>query len=48
LIFYKGLAVWQSFSIFEGYFEALAVGSLLIPLGLIVMMMRKKRHRPSG
>ncbi len=47
LIFYKGIAAWQSFSIFEGYFEALAVGSLLIPLSLIAMLMQKK-HRSSG
>lgn len=42
LIFYKGLAAWQSFPIFEGYFEALAVGSLLIPLGLIAMLVYEK------
>jgi hypothetical protein len=42
LIFYKGLAAWQSFSIFEGYFETLAIGSLLIPLSLIAMLVRKR------
>ncbi len=38
LIFYKGLAAWQSFPIFQGYFEALAIGSSLIPLSLLLMM----------
>lgn len=43
LIFYKGIAAWQGFSIFEGYFEALAVGSGLIPLSLIFMLLRKQQ-----
>lgn len=35
LIFYKGIAAWLNFSIFENYFEVLAIGSFLIPLSLI-------------
>ncbi|SDE47713.1 hypothetical protein SAMN05421636_105211 [Pricia antarctica] len=38
LIFYKGLAAWQSLPIFKGYFEALAIGSSLIPLSLLLML----------
>ena len=37
LIFLKGLASWQRFPIFEGYFEGLALGSFLIPLSLILI-----------
>lgn len=35
LIFYKGIAGWQGFGLFQGYFEALALGSLLIVFTLI-------------
>jgi len=38
LIFYKGIAIWQGFPIFSGYFEVLATGSFLIPLALIFML----------
>ncbi len=41
LIFYKGIAAWQNFPIFDGYFEILAMGSLLIPLSLILMISSK-------
>ena len=42
LIFYKGIAAWQNFPIFEGYYEVLGIGSLLIPLSLIAMLVRKR------
>jgi hypothetical protein len=42
LIFYKGLVAWQSLSLFAGYFEVLAIGSLLIPLSLILILFSKK------
>lgn len=38
LIFYKGIAVWQGFSMFDGYFETLAIGSFFISLALILML----------
>ncbi len=42
LIFYKGFAAWQNLSLFAGYFEVLAIGSLLIPLSLILIISSKK------
>ncbi len=49
LIFYKGIAAWQGFSIFNGYFEVLTIGSLLFPLSLIVMLLYKqKKSKSSG
>ena len=42
LIFYKGIAAWQNFPIFEGYYEVLAIGSLLIPMSLIAMLLHKR------
>lgn len=38
LIFYKGIAAWQSFIIFESYHEILWAGSLLIPLSLGILL----------
>lgn len=38
LIFYKGIVAWQSFPPFQGYFEVLAAGSLLIPLSLVLIL----------
>src|SRR5690606_15310952 len=37
-IFYKGLAAWQRWSLFDGYLEYLALGSLLIPMALILIL----------
>ena len=37
MIFYKGMAAWGSLGIFESYFEVLALGSLVIPLSLILI-----------
>ena len=37
LIFYKGIAQWWNFLIFEPYFEVLVIGSMLIPLSLVYL-----------
>jgi hypothetical protein len=41
LIFYKGISAWHNFVIFKGYFEVLAIASLLIPFSLIAMLIRQ-------
>ena len=41
LIFYKGITVWLRLGIFNGYFEGLALGSLLILIGLVTMLKPK-------
>ena len=41
MIFYRGLAAWWHFGIFEGYFEGLALGSLLILVSLVSMFKPK-------
>lgn len=38
LIFYKGMAAWQSWPLFDDYHEALAIGSLLIVISLLVKL----------
>lgn len=45
LIFYKGIIVWQNFSLFEGYFDVLALGSSLIPLSLVFMLISNGKER---
>ena len=45
LIFYKGIAIWQNLSIFGGYFDAVALGSLLIPLSLIFILVTNGKER---
>lgn len=42
LIFYKGLAAWQHWVVFNRYTEILAWGSLFIPLGLLIMLARNR------
>ena len=37
-IFYKGSAAWLRWSLFDGYLEYLALGSLLIPMALILIL----------
>ncbi|WP_249356310.1 hypothetical protein [Maribacter sp. ACAM166] len=44
LIFYKGVAGWQGFSLFENYYDTLAIGSALIPFSLIYMLVWNKKH----
>lgn len=41
-IFYKGLAAWQRWPLFEGYLKYLAQGSLLIPMALIIILWDSK------
>ncbi|SHJ14985.1 hypothetical protein SAMN04487911_11250 [Arenibacter nanhaiticus] len=43
LIFYKGLVIWQKWSLFDGYMEILALLSFLIPLSLILILWKNKR-----
>jgi len=38
LIFYKGIVAWQNLLLFDGYFEVLALGSVLIPISLIIIV----------
>ncbi|WP_339710420.1 hypothetical protein [uncultured Kriegella sp.] len=38
LIFLKGIVSWLRLSLFDGYFELLALGSLLIPLSLLLIV----------
>lgn len=44
LIFYKAIVAWQHLKLFDGYFEVLAVVSLLIPLSLVLMLAIKRRE----
>lgn len=48
MIFYKGIASWQRFPIFEGYFEGLALGSLLIPLSLVLVWLANSKVKTTG
>nr|AWJ66160.1 hypothetical protein [uncultured bacterium] len=41
LIFYKGIMAWQRIPIFDGYFESLALGSLLILVSLVSLLKPK-------
>ncbi|MGB5553220.1 MAG: hypothetical protein WBM83_01085 [Flavobacteriaceae bacterium] len=45
LIFYKGIATWQNFKLFDGYFEMLAGGSFLIPIALILLLVTNLRPK---
>ena len=38
LIFTKGIIAWQRLSLFNGYFEALAISSFLLPLALVFVL----------
>lgn len=42
MIFYKGIASWWRLGIFDGYFEVLALGSLLILVSLVSLLNPKK------
>ncbi len=48
LIFYKGIAAWQGFALFDGYFELLAGASLLIPMSLIWMLIGSRKTYKDG
>ncbi|WP_425235714.1 hypothetical protein [Ulvibacterium sp.] len=45
LIFYKGIAAWQSFAVFENYYEILWAGSLLIPLSLGILLGTHRKRK---
>lgn len=40
LIFYKGLATWLEFNLFEDYFRLLAYSSLIFPVTIGIMLLR--------
>ena len=42
LIFFRGIASWLRLSLFDGYYEALAVASILIPLSLLFIVFGKQ------
>ncbi len=42
LIFYKGFAAWQQWGIFSGHVKLLAVVSILIPLGIVLMLIKNR------
>jgi len=42
LIFYRGTAAWLGWGLIEGYSDVLAVGSLLIPISLMVILWTSK------
>lgn len=43
LIFLKGIVSWLRLSLFDDYFEVLALGSLLIPLSLLLIVFGKQK-----
>ena len=45
LIFYKGMAAWLGWALFEGYLKLLAIGSFLIPIALILILWQSKGGR---
>lgn len=45
LIFYKGLAAWLRWPLFEAYPKYLAMGSLLIPLALLMILWGSRKIR---
>lgn len=45
LIFGKGIVVWQRLPLFEGYFEALALASIWVPLVLFFILMGNLKVR---
>lgn len=42
-IFYKGLAAWLRWPLFEGYLKYLAIGSLLIPAALVLILWNSRQ-----
>ena len=45
LIFFKGTAAWQAWPLFNGYFEILAIASMLIPAGLVLLFAKNLKGR---
>ncbi|MCM4170307.1 hypothetical protein DHD32_02355 [Arenibacter sp. TNZ] len=48
LIFYKGMAAWLGWPLFEGYLRLLAIGSFLIPIALILLLWQSKGDIPKS
>ena len=46
LIFTKGIIAWQRLSLFNGYFEALAISSFLLPLALVFVLGANLKRNP--
>jgi hypothetical protein len=46
LIFTKGIIVWQRLSLLNGYFEALAISSFLLPLALMFLLVANLKRNP--
>ena len=46
LIFTKGIIAWQRLSLFNGYFEALAISSFLLPLALVFVLVANQKRNP--
>ena len=46
LIFTKGIIAWQRLSLFNGYFEALAISSFLLPLALVFVLVANLKRNP--
>ncbi|MBO0329199.1 hypothetical protein J0X13_01490 [Muricauda sp. CAU 1631] len=42
LIFYKGIAAWQGWGIFEGQGKLMAWATLLIPIGIAIMLIKNR------
>ncbi|PCJ95306.1 MAG: hypothetical protein COA50_08835 [Flavobacteriaceae bacterium] len=48
LIFYKGIVQWQRLSLFDAYFEVLAIASILIALALLFLLMANLMRKKSA
>lgn len=46
LIFAKGIIAWQRLLLFNGYFEALAISSFLLPLALVFVLRANLKRNP--
>ncbi len=46
LIFTKGIIAWQRLSLFNVYFEALAISSFLLPLALVLLLFANLKQNP--
>ena len=46
LIITKGIIAWQRLSLFNGYFEALAISSFLLPLALMFVLWANLKRNP--
>lgn len=46
-IFYKGVVGWLGFSLFENYYNILAIVSVLIPFSLIYLLVWNRKHSDS-